>query len=36
LFGVDETVVGKHIRNIFKAGELDGKSMCANFAHMEN
>jgi prophage maintenance system killer protein len=34
LFGIDRTVVGRHIRNIFKTGELDEKSMCANFAHM--
>ena len=34
LFGIDRTVVGRHIRNIFKNDELDEKSMCANFAHM--
>lgn len=34
LFGIDRTVVGRHIRNIFKSGELDEESMCANFAHM--
>ncbi len=34
LFDIDRTVVGRHIRNIFKSGELDEKSMCANFAHM--
>jgi len=34
LFGIDRTVVGRHIRNIFKSGELDENSMCANFAHM--
>ena len=34
LFGIDRTVVTRHIKNIFKSGELDEKSMCANFAHM--
>lgn len=34
LFGIDRTVVARHIRNIFKSGELDENSMCANFAHM--
>lgn len=34
LFGIDRTVVGRHIRNIFQSGELDEESMCANFAHM--
>lgn len=34
LFEIDRTVVGRHINNIFKSGELDKKSMCANFAHM--
>lgn len=34
LFNIDRTVVGRHIRNIFKSGELDEESMCANFAHM--
>lgn len=34
LFGIDRTVVGRHIRNIFKSGELDENSMCAYFAHM--
>ena len=34
LFGIDRTVVGRHIRNIFKNDELDEKSMCANFAHV--
>lgn len=33
LFGIDRTVVARHIRNIFKSGELDENSMCANFAH---
>lgn len=34
MFGIDRTVVGGHIRNIFKLGELDENSMCANFAHI--
>ncbi|MCK5319914.1 virulence RhuM family protein [Candidatus Parcubacteria bacterium] len=33
LFGVDRTVITKHLRNIFKNGELQENSVCANFAH---
>lgn len=33
LFGVDRSVVTKHIRNIFKDDELDKKVVCAKFAH---
>ncbi len=33
LFGVDRTVVTKHIGNIFKEGELCEELVCANFAH---
>lgn len=33
LFGVDRTVVTKHIGNIFKSGELNEQQVCANFAH---
>jgi len=33
LFGVDRTVVTKHIGNIFKSGELNEQLVCANFAH---
>jgi hypothetical protein len=33
LFGVDRTVVTKHIGNIFKSGELNEQVVCANFAH---
>lgn len=33
LFGVDRTVVGRHIRNIFNSGELDEKMVCAKNAH---
>ena len=33
LFKKDRTVIGKHIKNVFKEGELDSKVVCANFAH---
>lgn len=33
LFGVDRSVVSKHIANIFKSGELNEHVVCANFAH---
>jgi len=33
LYGVDRTVIGKHLKNIFGNGELDEISVCANFAH---
>ena len=33
LFGRDRTVIGRHIRNVFKEGELDPQAVCANFAH---
>jgi hypothetical protein len=33
LFGVDRTVVTKHLGNIFGEGELDKDSVCAKFAH---
>ena len=33
LFGVDRTVIGRHLRNIFKEGELDEKVVCAKNAH---
>jgi hypothetical protein len=35
LFEKDRTVIGRHIRNIFKEGELDEFLVCANFAHTE-
>lgn len=34
LFDIDRTVVSRHIKNIFKNGELEEESTCANFAHM--
>src|SRR3990172_1129733 len=33
LFGRERSVITKHINNIFKEGELDRDSVCANFAH---
>lgn len=33
LFQKDRTVISKHIRNIFKEGELEEKVVCAKFAH---
>jgi len=36
LFGVDRSVITKHIRNILKDGELEEKAVCAIFAHTAN
>jgi hypothetical protein len=33
LFERDRTVITKHLKNIFKEGELDEKLVCAFFAH---
>ena len=33
LFGVDRSVVTKHLQNIFESGELKENSVCAKFAH---
>lgn len=33
LFERDRTVIGRHIKNIFKEGELDKREVCANFAY---
>lgn len=33
LFARDRSVITKHLRNIFKEGELDEGAVCANFAH---
>ena len=33
LFGVDRSVVTKHLGNVFESGELDENSVRANFAH---
>jgi hypothetical protein len=33
LFGVDRTVITKHLKNIFNTNELDKNAVCAKFAH---
>lgn len=33
LFGRERSVITKHIRNVFKEGELKQDSVCAKFAH---
>lgn len=33
LFGVDRTVITRHLKNIFDSSELQQHSVCANFAH---
>lgn len=33
LFGRERSVISKHLRNVFKEGELSKASVCANFAH---
>ena len=33
LFGVDRTVITKHLKNIFDSGELEEDSVCAKIAH---
>jgi len=33
LFARDRTVITRHLRNIFKEGELDEQVVCANFTH---
>ena len=33
LFGVDRTVISKHLKNIFESSELQRDSVCAKFAH---
>ena len=33
LFGRERSVITKHVRNVFREGELDPVSVCANFAH---
>jgi len=34
LFGVDRTVITKHLKNIFEENELTKDSVCAIFAHI--
>lgn len=36
LFQKDRTVIGRHIRNIFKEGELEESLVCANFAYTKD
>lgn len=36
LFQKDRTVIGRHIASIFKEGELERETTCANFAHVGN
>ena len=36
IFGVERSVVTKHLRNIFESGELLENSVCANFARTAN
>src|SRR3989344_4097101 len=36
LFGVDRSVITKHLQNIFKAGELDKKSTSAKIAQVQS
>ena len=33
LFGTERSVITKHLRNVFRDGELERKSVCAKFAH---
>lgn len=35
LFGVDRTVIVRHVGNIYKSGELDEDSTCAKIAHVQ-
>ncbi len=32
-FNTERSVVTKHLQNVFNSGELEEKSVCANFAH---
>ncbi len=36
IFGVDRTVIGRHLRNIFKTNELEEERVCAKNAHTAN
>ncbi len=36
IFGIERSVITKHIRNILNDRELDENSVCANFAHTGN
>ena len=35
LFGVDRTVINRHIHNIYKTGELEETATCANLAQVQ-
>ncbi|MDP2103302.1 MAG: RhuM family protein, partial [Candidatus Gracilibacteria bacterium] len=35
LFGVDRTVITKHLKNIFESSELSEDSTCAKIAHVQ-
>jgi len=35
LFGVDRSVISKHLQNIYKAGELEKESTCAKIAQVQ-
>ena len=36
IFDIDRTVITKHLKNIFKDGELNKNQVCAKFAHTAN
>ena len=36
LFGVDRSVITKHLKNIFETFELKEETVCAKFAHTAN
>ena len=36
LFGRDRSVVTRHIRNVFREGELDPEATCAKFAQVQS
>ena len=35
LFQKDRTVIGRHIRNVYKEGELEKEGTCAKFAQVQ-
>ena len=36
LFGVDRTVINRHIHNIYRTGELNESATCAKIAQVQN
>lgn len=36
LFGVDRSVIAKHLKNVFETGELKKEATCAKFAQVRN